>query len=842
MENLKNAKKIVLCTILSIMLLFTYTIPTMAAPSLVDTFTDEAFALSDSNKEQYVNLLGMFDSVSDKEGLKTAYSNAFGRLASAQQDRVNEFGATINAVGVFVDFCAAEDYDIDNLNNYLLNDNQAAFKSAISSRQAEFESDLSSEGVDVNTLKNGFSKMATFFDFLEAIEDSSGLVDLFDATAQYGSLTLDTVKAETLISLANAVLGDDIDGTDQVIDAFEEFVTFYNGCSSSDKTVIYNYLNNYGMIDLVDGGGGGGGAAPVEDDETPSEEEVNETADEAQDEETASEVINDSGTLTDQLAENVEDAQTEEEKQQVAESTKTMLENIIKVSGLIESEEQAENAAENISKALSNVGRIIGALGEESSTSNLVDSVGKTLDAGSDLMDRIQDPDKKKEAAKKLINGTKSIKDAAGDAGSSLDDKLADIANKAVESAGTTQSDSSQVDSNLLRQAADNAKRTKDELENEMQNAGVDPTKKIKTKIGVEVPAENDENMEATLPPLEDVLDEVDELEVKSPVADIKFNKDTFEEEDQDALQGNLRLSARKVDPNDPAVKDKLPPDTPPNTPVIDLNAFKETTNDEGQTEEKRVSDFRKPMEISIPYTPTPKDDDDSDEEFIVVCLLKDDGTVEKKGGRYNPKTGKVTFFTESFSIYFVNIIKESFNDLGNFSWAEKQVSVLASKGIINGKSEGVFDPSNTVTRAEFVSMIARIIRLTKADVNSIQFDDVKKDAWYAEAVAATTEAGIINGRTANTFAPDDTITRQEISKIISKVLEDEGYEIPENLTKVNKLDDSNDIGDWAKSYVELAYRLGILKGRTATTFVPEANATRAESAVMLYRLYNIIL
>ena len=79
-----------------------------------------------------------------------------------------------------------------------------------------------------------------------------------------------------------------------------------------------------------------------------------------------------------------------------------------------------------------------------------------------------------------------------------------------------------------------------------------------------------------------------------------------------------------------------------------------------------------------------------------------------------------------------------------------------------NGTSETTFSPDVIVTRAQFVTLLAR--NADKDDVvTSTPFTDVDVNAYYAGAVKWAAENGITNGRTATTFAPNDDCTRAEI-------------------------------------------------------------------------------
>ncbi|MBP1995379.1 S-layer homology domain-containing protein [Paenibacillus eucommiae] len=188
---------------------------------------------------------------------------------------------------------------------------------------------------------------------------------------------------------------------------------------------------------------------------------------------------------------------------------------------------------------------------------------------------------------------------------------------------------------------------------------------------------------------------------------------------------------------------------------------------------------------------------------------------------------------------------KPGFVDLEGH-WAKADIELLASKGIIEGMDEKHFVPEAHVTRAQFAAMISRTLNLnlnlnSTANTKPNPFIDVGPASWYRDVVNSVYSAGIVEGMTATSFAPDKEITREEMAVMIVRAklnLEDSTLEksVP---TEGLKFDDMNTISDWALKHVQLAFSSGIINGRTDQLFVPRGNATRAEAAVMIRRLLS---
>ena len=109
--------------------------------------------------------------------------------------------------------------------------------------------------------------------------------------------------------------------------------------------------------------------------------------------------------------------------------------------------------------------------------------------------------------------------------------------------------------------------------------------------------------------------------------------------------------------------------------------------------------------------------------------------------------------------------------------------------------------------------------------------------AWYASVVNAISASGMMVGFDGY-FRPDDLITREEMAVIIAKAYVLKGG--AEKTGGIEKFVDVNDISAWARGYVDTAATAGLISGMTPTTFIPQANTTRAEAASIIRRLLDL--
>ncbi|MCL6479594.1 MAG: S-layer homology domain-containing protein, partial [Peptococcaceae bacterium] len=242
------------------------------------------------------------------------------------------------------------------------------------------------------------------------------------------------------------------------------------------------------------------------------------------------------------------------------------------------------------------------------------------------------------------------------------------------------------------------------------------------------------------------------------------------------------------------------------------------------------------PVTVSIPYKPTAAEL--ADPEHIVVWYIDGSGNVVSvPNGRYDPATGTVTFTTTHFSHYAVAYVHKTFGDLGGAEWARKPVEVMASKGIISGTGKGTFSPAANITRADYLVLLIRTLGLmAEFDGN---FDDVEPGAYYYEALGIAKKLGIAAGSGNNRFNPKESISRQDMMVLTARALEKfRGLKAVDANGLLDKYSDKGDIAGYAANSLATLVKEGLIKG-SGDRLNPRANATRAEAAVFLYRIYN---
>ncbi|MDI4648011.1 S-layer homology domain-containing protein [Cohnella hashimotonis] len=235
---------------------------------------------------------------------------------------------------------------------------------------------------------------------------------------------------------------------------------------------------------------------------------------------------------------------------------------------------------------------------------------------------------------------------------------------------------------------------------------------------------------------------------------------------------------------------------------------------------------------LAEPLTLTLKVNPDANPGLLGAYEVAADGTMTYIGGTLS--NGVMAFKVDHAAHYAVLAYDKSFSDVSAGFWAGEAIKNMVAKHVIEGVSDTRFDPQGNITRAEFAAMIARA--LTLKAVNNATFNDVDAAKWYADSVAAVYEAGIVLGRSAALFAPNDTITREEMAAIAIRAYEyRKGKEGA--VAAADSFADMAQISVWAQNAAHKARELGFLDGRGNNRFAPKEKLTRAEGAQVLAKM-----
>lgn len=180
------------------------------------------------------------------------------------------------------------------------------------------------------------------------------------------------------------------------------------------------------------------------------------------------------------------------------------------------------------------------------------------------------------------------------------------------------------------------------------------------------------------------------------------------------------------------------------------------------------------------------------------------------------------------------------FSDVPSDRWSAEYIEYLAERGIIDGIGGGLFGPKNNVTRAQFVKMIAGVAGADVRGMQTTQFKDVRIGDWFAPYVAWATAQGIVKGISADSFAPNAYVTREQMAAMIYRYVSSCGSALPATSAKRTFTDEAS-FSTYAVDAIYAMQQSGIINGKSGGAFAPKDHTTREEAAKMLALTHQIL-
>ena len=219
----------------------------------------------------------------------------------------------------------------------------------------------------------------------------------------------------------------------------------------------------------------------------------------------------------------------------------------------------------------------------------------------------------------------------------------------------------------------------------------------------------------------------------------------------------------------------------------------------------------------------------------------------QEKNGTWTPLKARlegkyITFETDHFSLYSVvnkdkgmtTYSKLPFSDVRIADWFYNDVKYVYEKGMMSGTAADVFAPNATTTRAMIVTILYRL-EGSPAVTGTSSFVDVPAGQWYTDAVNWAAANQIVKGTSATTFAPNDSITREQMAAILYRYAQYKGYDVTKK-ADLSGYSDNSQVSAYAKDALAWANAAKLINGVTNTTLVPQGNATRAQVSAILHR------
>ena len=172
---------------------------------------------------------------------------------------------------------------------------------------------------------------------------------------------------------------------------------------------------------------------------------------------------------------------------------------------------------------------------------------------------------------------------------------------------------------------------------------------------------------------------------------------------------------------------------------------------------------------------------------------------------------------------------ESEFRDVPKEHWAYSELKYMVDNKIMLGTGNGNMEPDRNIKREEFIKMLVGAMNIDLDNENAA-FIDVQPDAWYAPYIAAAKKAGLVKGYEDGRVGIGENITREDMAVMISRAA---------NLTEIKDDEEFKDdslISEYAKNAVYALRKMGVINGMGDGSFAPKNNATRAQTASMLYK------
>ena len=208
----------------------------------------------------------------------------------------------------------------------------------------------------------------------------------------------------------------------------------------------------------------------------------------------------------------------------------------------------------------------------------------------------------------------------------------------------------------------------------------------------------------------------------------------------------------------------------------------------------------------------------------------------------YDSVAQVLRFSTDHFSTYGIGYkqANTAFTDIAAH-WAKEDIEFVVSRGLFSGTSNTTFSPNTAMTRGMFVTALGRLANADVSGYAKSSFTDVKNDTYYMGYIEWASKNNIVNGVGNGRFAPDQSITREQMAVIMSNYAKTIGYNLPKVYIE-NIFIDNAKISTYTKETVKQMQMAGVISGKNGNLFDPQGTATRAEVSAVLRRFVELAI
>lgn len=251
-----------------------------------------------------------------------------------------------------------------------------------------------------------------------------------------------------------------------------------------------------------------------------------------------------------------------------------------------------------------------------------------------------------------------------------------------------------------------------------------------------------------------------------------------------------------------------------------------------------KVSDSKAEKGDTVTITVTP----DEGYELDKLAVYDEDGDKvdlkDKGDGKFTFEMPKGDVEIEvSFALLEDETVKADFADVAADAWYADAVQYVYENGMMSGTSETTFSPDLTTTRGMIVTILYRLEGSPDLSNENLGYPyaDVDANAYYADAVYWARQNGIVSGMSAEQFAPNNAITREQMAAILYRYAQFKGCDVSAK-ADLSVYTDAAQVSTYATDAMAWANGAQLITGTSQATLTPAGNATRAQVATILMR------
>lgn len=213
-------------------------------------------------------------------------------------------------------------------------------------------------------------------------------------------------------------------------------------------------------------------------------------------------------------------------------------------------------------------------------------------------------------------------------------------------------------------------------------------------------------------------------------------------------------------------------------------------------------------------------------------------------GGRFRWYIGQTLSDPDGYStmdaqMILMDLFGECFSDVPANRYYSSAVQMISERGLMTGTGKNTFSPDSPTTRSMIVSILHRFEGSPTMQAGT-SFNDIAYDSWYADAVAWASANGIVSGYGDGSFRPNEAITREQLAAILYRYVIFKGVDT-NNSADLSDFADATNISSWAEEALCWANATGLVNGISNDQIDPQGKATRAQVAVIIERLIQLL-